>query len=363
MKNVIGKELTMTLFGESHGEAIGCVLDGIPSGIKIDEDYINEKMNQRKAVGKISTGRHEADEVKFLSGVFNGYSEGTPIAIVIQNTNVHSKDYSSLSNIARPSHADYAAHIRYSGYEDARGGGHFSGRLTAPIVAAGSIIRFALEQKEIVIGSHILDLHGIKDKSFTDLEKEINEVNHKQFPVLDEEIGKQMKQEIENARNRQDSVGGILETVISGVEAGIGEPTFSSLESMLSEAMFSIPAVKGIEFGSGFDFANMYGSEANDAWIIQDNKVITQTNHNGGINGGISNGMPITFKTVIKPTPSISLEQDSVNYETKENVKLSISGRHDPAIIHRARAVVDAMTALVIADAYMMTYGRKWFEK
>ena len=199
--------------------------------------------------------------------------------------------------------------------------------------------------------------------SVEDLEKEINEVNHKQFPVLDEEIGKQMKQEIENARNRQDSVGGILETVISGVEAGIGEPTFSSLESMLSEAMFSIPAVKGIEFGSGFDFANMYGSEANDAWMIQDNKVITKTNHNGGINGGISNGMPITFKTVIKPTPSISLEQDSVNYETKENVKLSISGRHDPAIIHRARAVVDAMTALVIADAYMMTYGRKWFEK
>ena len=362
MKNTIGNEITITLFGESHGEAIGCVLDGVPSGIKIDEAYINEKMNQRKATGKISTGRHEADEVHYLSGIKDGKTEGTPIAIMIQNTNMHSKDYSSLANIARPSHADYAAHLRYSGCEDPRGGGHFSGRLTAPLVAAGSILRFALEQKGILVASHIQTLHGIQDKSFTSLEQEMKEVNQKAFPVLDDEIGLQMQKEIEKAREAQDSVGGLLETVIIGVEGGLGEPTFSSIESRLAEMMFSIPAVKGLEFGSGFELANMYGSEANDAYTIENGRVITKTNHNGGINGGITNGMPIVFKTVIKPTPSIAQTQDSVNFETMENVKLNIVGRHDPAIIHRARAVVDAMTAFVIADIYASTYGRKWFE-
>ncbi len=362
MKNTIGNEITITLFGESHGEAIGCVLDGVPSGIKIDEAYINEKMNQRKATGKISTGRHEADEVHYLSGIKDGKTEGTPIAIMIQNTNMHSKDYSSLANIARPSHADYAAHLRYSGCEDPRGGGHFSGRLTAPLVAAGSILRFALEKKGILVASHIQTLHGIQDKSFTSLEQEMKEVNQKAFPVLDDEIGLQMQKEIEKAREAQDSVGGLLETVIIGVEGGLGEPTFSSIESRLAEMMFSIPAVKGLEFGSGFELANMYGSEANDAYTIENGRVITKTNHNGGINGGITNGMPIVFKTVIKPTPSIAQTQDSVNFETMENVKLNIVGRHDPAIIHRARAVVDAMTAFVIADIYASTYGRKWFE-
>lgn len=362
MKNTIGNEITITLFGESHGEAIGCILDGVPSGIKIDEAYINEKMNQRKATGKISTGRHEADEVHYLSGIKDGKTEGTPIAIMIQNTNMHSKDYSSLANIARPSHADYAAHLRYSGYEDPRGGGHFSGRLTAPLVAAGSILRFALEQKGILVASHIQTLHGIQDKSFTSLEQEMKEVNQKAFPVLDDEIGLQMQKEIEKARDAQDSVGGLLETVITGVEGGLGEPTFSSIESRLAEMMFSIPAVKGLEFGSGFELANMYGSEANDAYTIENGRVVTKTNHNGGINGGITNGMPIVFRTVIKPTPSIAQTQDSVNFETMENVKLNIVGRHDPAIIHRARAVVDAMTAFVIADIYASTYGRKWFE-
>lgn len=362
MKNTIGNEITITLFGESHGEAIGCVLDGVPSGIKIDEAYINEKMNQRKATGKISTGRHEADEVHYLSGIKDGKTEGTPIAIMIQNTNMHSKDYSSLANIARPSHADYAAHLRYSGYEDPRGGGHFSGRLTAPLVAAGSILRFALEQKGILVASHIQTLHGIQDKSFTSLEQEMKEVNQKAFPVLDDEIGLQMQKEIEKARDAQDSVGGLLETVITGVEGGLGEPAFSSIESRLAEMMFSIPAVKGLEFGSGFELANMYGSEANDAYTIENGRVVTKTNHNGGINGGITNGMPIVFRTVIKPTPSIAQTQDSVNFETMENVKLNIVGRHDPAIIHRARAVVDAMTAFVIADIYASTYGRKWFE-
>lgn len=362
MKNTIGNEITITLFGESHGEAIGCVLDGVPSGIKIDEAYINEKMNQRKATGKISTGRHEADEVHYLSGIKDGKTEGTPIAIMIQNTNMHSKDYSSLANIARPSHADYTAHLRYSGCEDPRGGGHFSGRLTAPLVAAGSILRFALEQKGILVASHIQTLHGIQDKSFTSLEQEMKEVNQKAFPVLDDEIGLQMQKEIEKARDAQDSVGGLLETVITGVEGGLGEPTFSSIESRLAEMMFSIPAVKGLEFGSGFELANMYGSEANDAYTIENGRVVTKTNHNGGINGGITNGMPIVFRTVIKPTPSIAQTQDSVNFETMENVKLNIVGRHDPAIIHRARAVVDAMTAFVIADIYASTYGRKWFE-
>lgn len=360
MKNTIGKEITLTLFGESHGEVIGCVLDGLPSGIKIDMDYINEKMEQRKAVGSISTARREADAIKIVSGVLNGHTEGTPLTILIENTNVRKNDYNALENIPRPSHADYAAHIRYEGYEDRSGGGHFSGRLTAPIVAAGSILRKALEEKGIYIGTHIQKLYDIEDIPFTSLQEDIEYLNHTQFPVLSKDVSEKMIQKIEEARSEKDSLGGILETVVTGMPAGIGEPTFSSIESCIAEAMFSIPAVKGLEFGGGFELASMKGSQANDAFRIVNDKVITETNHNGGINGGISNGMPINFKVVIKPTPSIAQQQKSINYETKENVDIEIAGRHDPAIVHRARAVVDALTALVLADMLSITYGRKW---
>ncbi len=363
MSNILGKNLTLTLFGESHGEAIGAVLDGLPGGVRIDPSYMQEMMDQRRAVGALSTGRHEADAVQILSGVKDGYSEGTPIALIIANTNVKRKDYDALKDVARPGHADFAGDVKYNGYEDSSGGGHFSGRLTAPIVACGSIARKMLEEKGIYIGSHIAVLHGIRDRAFDEehLKEEIDIVNHRAFAVLDEEQGECMKAEIEKSREQCESVGGILDTAVVGLEAGIGEPAFDSLESGIAKAIFSIGAVKGIAFGKGFGFADMYGSEANDAFAIQDDQVVTTTNHNGGINGGISNGMPIRFHTVIKPTPSIAKKQNTVNYRTKEETVLEIHGRHDPAIIHRARVVVDSVTALVVADYLMERHGREYF--
>lgn len=362
MKNTFGSNITYTIFGESHGSHIGIVVDGLPAGLKVDEAYIESEMNKRKAVSSISTPRREADVPEFISGVRNGYTEGTPVAIIIRNTNTRSSDYSKTSELARPGHADYTAEMKYLGFQDVAGGGHFSGRLTAPIVAAGAIIRKALEEKGIVIGTHIANLHGIKDDELDQerLTEQLEELNQKSFAVINEEVGKQMISEIEAARDRQDSVGGVLETFVTGMPAGIGEPTFDSIESVIAHAMFSIGAVKGIEFGKGFGFADLYGSEANDAFRMKDGKVVTSTNNNGGINGGISNGMPIVFRTVIKPTPSISQAQDTVNYKTMENEKLEITGRHDPAIIHRARAVVDAMTAIAIAEELTQRYGYMW---
>ena len=364
MHNSYGKNITMTLFGESHGQAIGAVLDGLPGGVKIDEEYIAQVMEKRKARGTISTPRKEADKVKILSGVKDGYAEGTPICMVIENTNVHSKDYFELEHTARPGHADYTAHIKYDGYEDPRGGGHFSGRLTAPIVACGAVALSMLKAKGITIGTHIQSLHGIQDAHFTqdNLSAQIASLNEKQFPVLDDAQGSKMIEEIEKARMAQDSVGGVLQTVILGLEPGIGEPEFDSLESGLAHGLFSIPAVKGVEFGDGFALADMFGSEANDPFAIQDGNVVTTSNHNGGINGGISNGMPVMFNTCIKPTPSISKQQKTVNFVTKQDKTLEIHGRHDPAIIHRARIVVDAISALTVVDFLMERYGREYFK-
>ncbi len=363
MSNTIGTHLTVTLFGESHGPAIGAVVDGLPGGVKIDLEYIAQRMEFRKAVGSISTGRKEADAVKILSGVKNDRSEGTPIALLIENTNVRSHDYNALQNIARPGHADYAGHVKYDGFEDASGGGHFSGRLTAPIVAAGAIAQHMLEEKGIYIGSHIASLHGIEDEVFDEsrLKEQIDALNQKSFAVIRPEIESVMVSEIEKAKENLDSVGGILETVVIGMPAGVGEPTFDSIESKIAHAMFSVPAVKGIEFGEGFGFAKMYGSEANDAFAMKDGSVTTLTNHNGGVNGGITNGMPILFRTVIKPTPSIAQKQHSVNFEEGVDTEIEIHGRHDPAIIHRGRVVIDSMCALVIADFLMERFGREYF--
>lgn len=364
MKNTFGNHITITLFGESHGPAIGCVVDGLPPGIKIDYEQIAREMGKRKAAGAISTARKEDDLPEFLSGIKNGYTEGTPVGILIRNTNVHSKDYESLKNTARPGHADYAGHVKYCGYEDASGGGHFSGRLTAPIVAAGAICEQMLERKGILIGTHIASLQYLQDTPFDEnnLEEQIRELNEKKFAVLDDEKGKAMIAAIMAARQEQDSIGGILDTAIVGLEAGIGEPEFDSVESDIAHAIFSIPAVKGIEFGAGFRFAEMMGSEANDAFAMKDGKIVTETNNNGGINGGISNGMPIRFRTVIKPTPSIAKKQKTVNFETKTDKELEIVGRHDPAIIHRARCVVDAMTAITLVDLLMERHGPLWFK-
>ena len=363
MKNTFGNNITITLFGESHGPSIGVIMDGVPSGVKIDYELMKRMMNQRKAQGTISTGRQEDDIPEILSGVKNGYTEGTPIALVIQNKNVHSSDYNALENIARPSHADYAGHMKYCGYEDASGGGHFSGRLTAPIVAAGAICMSMLNQKGIYIGTHIQKMMQIEDRKFDEenLYEDIQTCNTKLFSVLDDSKGEEMIELINQARKNQDSVGGILDTAIIGMDAGIGEPEFDSVESVLSHALFSIPACKGVIFGSGFALANMYGSQANDSFYMKDGVVTTKTNHNGGINGGITNGMPIRFQTVFKPTPSISQLQKTVNFKTKEDVEIEIQGRHDPAIIHRARVVVDAMSAITLVDLLISRFGELYF--
>ncbi len=357
MKNTFGNAITVTLFGESHGEYIGATIDGLAPGIKVDRDYINARLSERRPSGKISTARVEDDEFIIASGEFEGFTTGTPLTILIPNTNKKSGDYKNLSKTPRPSHADYTAECKYHGFEDYRGGGHFSGRVTAALVAVGSLLRSALLEKNIKIGSHITELHGVADRYFDNIENDINILSGKEFPVLRAESEEKMKKEIEKAASVGDSVGGILETAIIGVPCGVGEPWFDTVESMLAHAVFAVPAVKGIEFGQGFAFADMYGSEANDAFAVCEGNVITKTNNNGGINGGITNGMPILFNTVIKPTPSIFKDQDSVNLTTMENTVLKIQGRHDPAIIHRARAVIEAVSAIVIADFLTARFG------
>ena len=362
MKNTFGNNLTVTLFGESHGEAIGCVLDGIAPGIKIDYDLIRTSMNQRRAVGDLSTPRQEDDNVEIISGVKNGFSEGTPICILIKNTNVISKAYIPLEDTPRPSHADYTAECKYHGYQDKAGGGHFSGRITAPLVAAGAIVRSALADKGITIGTHIKKLHGVEDASFADLHEDIEKLNKASFPTLSSASELAMKNEILKAKKDYDSVGGILETAVIGVPSGVGEPYFDTVEGVLSHMLFSIPGIKGVEFGDGFGISDMYGSEANDPFTVDNGKIVTEKNSSGGINGGITNGMPIIFRVAVKPTPSIAKEQRTVKLSSKENTMISVSGRHDPAIIHRVRAVVDAVTALALADILVTRFGTDYLK-
>lgn len=357
MKNTFGNNLSVTLFGESHGEAIGCVIDGLAPGIKINNEYLKGCLLQRAARGEISTPRAEADEPIFLSGVKNGITEGTPICILIENENKNSKAYSDYEFTPRPSHADLSAEYKYHGYQDKAGGGHFSGRITAPLVAAGAIIRCALEDLGIKIGTHIKSLHGICDRDFENYENDIELLKASGFPALDSSVKEKMQSEIIRAKESCDSVGGVLETLITGVPAGVGEPWFDTAEGVISHAIFSIPGVKGVEFGDGFRVAEMYGSEANDPYRFIGDKVVAAKNSNGGITGGITNGMPIIVRTAVKPTPSIAKEQNTVNLLSKEDTTISIGGRHDPAIIHRARAVVDAVTAIAIADLLVTRFG------
>lgn len=356
MKNTYGNAISVTLFGESHGAEIGAVIDGLTPGLAIDEDYIRASLDMRRPYGKISTARVEPDPFRIVSGAFNGYTTGTPLTILIPNSNTKSCDYKALADLPRPSHADYTAQCKYHGFQDYRGGGHFSGRITAALVAAGAIIRSALlNNKGIKIATHISRLGGITDRLIEHCDMDV--LATKLFSVLDEAKEAAMMEKIENAAKHGDSIGGILETVISGVPAGVGEPYFDSMESAISHMMFSIPGIKGVEFGAGFGFADMCGSEANDQFTVENDKIITKTNNNGGINGGITNGMPIVFRCAVKPTPSIYAEQDSVRLSTMECEKLSIGGRHDPAIIHRARAVVDAAAAIAVADMLATRYG------
>ena len=356
MKNTFGQSVSVTLFGESHGAEIGAVLDGLAPGIPVDEDFIRHQLSLRRpAKDGLSTPRVEADEFRIVSGVFEGKTTGTPLCILIPNTNTHSKDYPH--GIARPGHADYTAECKYHGYQDYRGGGHFSGRVTAALVAAGAIAISALRMNGILVGTHVATLAGVKDRSFHNLEADLEALNDLTFPVLNSESAERMKQKIREAAAQCDSVGGVLETAVTGMPVGVGEPWFDTVEGVLAHALFSIPAVKGVEFGAGFGFAEMMGSQANDAMRVKDGKVITLTNQNGGINGGITNGMPILFRCAVKPTPSIAKEQESVDLDHMEDVKLSVHGRHDPAIIHRARVVVDSVTALVLCDLLAQRFG------
>ncbi|MBQ9080383.1 MAG: chorismate synthase [Clostridia bacterium] len=359
MKNILGNALTVTLFGESHGVAIGAVIDGIAPGVEVDREYIAAKLSLRRPSGKISTARREMDEYIIESGVYDGKTTGTPICILIPNADTHSKDYSALAGKARPGHSDYPAYCKYHGFEDARGGGHFSGRITAPIVAAGALIQAALKRKGIYIGTHISRLAGIEDAKMCP-ERDVSALEMVEFPVLDSEAGERMHAAILEAREDLDSVGGVLETAVVGMPAGVGEPWFDTVESVLSHALFSIPAVKGVEFGDGFALADMKGSQANDPYRVENGKIVTTTNHMGGIGGGITNGMPIVFRCALKPTPSIAKTQQTVDFVKGENTDMTINGRHDPCIVHRARAVVDAIAALTLADLLTVRYGTDW---
>lgn len=359
MKNTFGNSVAVTLFGESHGMEIGAVLDGFASGIAVDEDFIRHQLSLRRPGGDgLSTPRVEADPFRIVSGVFNGYTTGTPICILIPNSNTQSKDYQK--GAARPGHADYTAECRYHGFQDYRGGGHFSGRITAALVAAGALALSALKQKGICVGTHIASLADVADRTFDDLQADIDALSDRVFPVLDEAAAKQMKARILEAGGQGDSVGGVLETVVTGMPAGVGEPWFDTVEGLLSHALFSIPAVKGVEFGDGFGMSTMRGSLANDPMRVESGRVVTTTNRNGGINGGITNGMPLRFRCAVKPTPSISILQESVDLSTMENTELAVVGRHDPAIVHRARVVVDSITALVLCDLLAQRYGSDW---
>lgn len=353
MSSTWGTNIELSIFGESHGQAIGIVMGNLPAGIPLDMADIKHQM-KRRAPGQniMSTPRKEKDEVHIMSGLMNNVTTGAPLCAMIYNSDQHSKDYSLLQECMRPGHSDYPAYIKYKGFNDVRGGGHFSGRITAPIVFAGSVAKQILKQKGIVIGAHIQSVKDVYDDSFgVDITHEdIEKMLQQQYPTLNPNVFEKMQATIEEARMHQDSVGGMIECAILNVPAGLGNPFFDSIESHLSPLLFSIPAVKSVSFGLGEKITELYGHEANDCYYYEDEKVKTKTNHNGGITGGISNGMPIIFKVGIKPTPSISQVQQTINVKTKENTELEITGRHDPCIVPRAVVVVESMAALGILD-------------
>ena len=350
MSSTYGENLKLSIFGQSHGAAIGMTLDGIPAGLPVDLEQLQDFLN-RRAPGQNdwSTPRKEEDRPDFLSGIVEGFTCGAPLAAVIQNKNTRSGDYSNLKDIPRPGHADYTAQIKYGGFQDAAGGGHFSGRLTAPLCIAGGLCKQWLEELGIHIGAHILAIGECGDLYFDPMDPELESIG-KEFPVLDEEAGQAMRDFIAQARAAGDSVGGIIECAITGLPAGIGEPMFGGVESRIAQIVYSIPAVKGVEFGIGFDCACVPGSQSNDSFTIVDGKIVTETNNAGGIQGGITNGMPIIFTTAFKATPSIACAQQSVNIQTMEVVPLEIKGRHDPCIVPRAVPVVEAAAAIAIYD-------------
>ena len=361
MKNTFGQSVALTVFGESHGAGVGVVLDGLCSGIDVCDEDIKAALALRAPSMSTDTARRERDEYKILSGVFNGKTTGTPICIFIPNENTDSKAYEY--GVARPSHADYAAFCKYGGFEDYRGGGHFSGRVTAGIVAAGAILKGALKNVGITLGTHILECDNVRDNEFNDIQNEVLTLDCAKFPVLNEEKGKEMIARIEWAKANLDSVGGITQTAIVGVPSGVGEPMFDSVEGVLSHALFAIGGIKGIEFGKGFEMSRMHGSVANDSFAVEGGKITTATNNNGGINGGISNGMPILFNCAVKPTPSIAQKQNTVDFVSGKEREIEIVGRHDPAIVRRVCHVINGVSALAICDLLAQRYGTDVFRK
>ena len=361
MTATLGEKIKLTIFGESHGLGIGCVIDGLPPGFAIDLDAVKKEM-QRRAPGKspLATARNEKDAFIIESGFFEGRTTGTPLCVLIPNSDQHSGDYSKLKNVMRPGHADYSGKVKYNGFNDYRGGGHFSGRLTASLVFIGAVAKQILAEHGISIGAHIAAVAGVNDASFNPLGESadtFSELAQKTFPVLDDAAGNEMQQLILAAKQSCDSVGGVIECMAINLPAGIGAPFFDSLESRLAHALFSVPAVKGIEFGKGFTLVQMTGSEANDQMYYDNGMVKTYTNNNGGITGGITNGMPVLFKAAVKPTPSIAKVQKTVDLSTESNTELVITGRHDPCIVQRAVPVIEGVAAWVILD--MLLAGEK----
>lgn len=354
MSSTYGEKIKISVFGESHGGGIGVVIDGLPAGEAIDFDAVLAQM-ARRAPGrdKTATPRKESDTPRVLSGMLGDVLTGAPLCAVIENTNTRSQDYGDLLAKPRPGHSDYTAYIKYHGANDIRGGGHFSGRITAPLVFAGAVCRQLLERRGIQIAAHIQSVGSIHDKPFDPVAVPsalIKRLSASSFALIDESAEEPVRAEIEAARLAQDSVGGTIECAVTGLPAGVGEPMFDGLEGAIAKAVFGVPAVKGIEFGAGFALAAMRGSRANDAFCYQNGHVVTETNHCGGILGGIANGMPLIFRCAVKPTPSISQPQNTVDLQTGENTVLTIHGRHDPCIVPRAVPVIEAVTALAIIN-------------
>ena len=357
MSSYLGRNLHVSVFGQSHSPAIGVCVDGLPAGERVDLEELQSFL-KRRAPGQtaISTPRKEADETRILCGLADGVTCGAPLAAVIENTNTRSQDYARLRDVPRPGHADYTAQARYGGFQDVAGGGHFSGRLTAPLCIAGGIALQILARRGIQVSAHIQSIGEIEDRPFDSMGEQaeiLERLKAAPFPVLDEHAGERMRAAILQARSERDSVGGVVECIAQGLPAGLGDPMFGGMEGRLAAALFGVPAVKGVEFGAGFGAARMRGSEHNDPFALREGRVVTKTNHAGGILGGITTGMPILLRAAFKPTPSIAMEQDSVSLSRMEAEKLVVTGRHDPCIVPRAVPVVEAVTALVLLDVLL----------
>lgn len=353
MSSTYGEMLKLSIFGQSHGAAIGMTLDGVPAGLSVDLEELQRFLN-RRAPGQNdwSTPRKEEDRPEFLAGILNGYTCGAPIAAVIHNNNTRPKDYSNLHDCPRPGHADYTAQVKYKGYQDAAGGGHFSGRLTAPLCIAGGLCKQWLEQEGIRIGAHIVQIGLMNGEYFDSMNPELDRIGSV-FPTLTTEAAETMQETIAKARAEGESVGGTVECAVIGLPVGLGEPMFGGMESRIAQIVYGIPAVKAMEIGLGDSFAIVPGSESNDDFTVEDGRIKTLTNRCGGILGGITNGMPLLFTATFKPTPSISKKQQSVSLSRMENTTLEIHGRHDPCIVPRAVPVVEAAAAIAIYDAYL----------